>query len=230
MRKIKNVITSLMLCIAIALSFSSCNTLFNSKSRPDGYTGGFKQEGYKQAAHFYGTNEIHWLETFEEAMEAIRHLKAAGNEIPYGVISSYENESVDAKYCFILKTYNSKRLKRGQEWYDRERLGNVEIRYYGFLDKVTIEELEYSYIGAYRAIGMRSKANAKIDLSGNVPVYFSCGSHSAFNHRWCKISCDNFENRFATLNYYNISPVEENMPENFYDDFLKTLALICDDM
>ena len=72
MQKCEKLIISIILLISITLSLASCGLLTTSNKRPEGYTGGLGPH----EPHFYDNMEIHWMETFEEAMEAIEHLEA----------------------------------------------------------------------------------------------------------------------------------------------------------
>ena len=222
MQKCEKLIISIILLISITLSLASCGLFTTSNKRSRGYTGGLGP----YEPHFYDNMEIHWMETFEEAMEAIEHLEAAGNKIPYRVLSSYENELVDAKYCIHFSTYGSKRLKRGQNWYDREQINELRIVYYGFLDKITIEELEHSYIMNYRCFKLLKGDTIKTDAD----VEMSHEHIEARNHYGPYIACSIVEkgtkNSFAGLNYENIEDCVAELPEDFHEEFVKTIIYI----
>ena len=74
------------LCFTLLLSMTSCGVL---ECPPD-------RSNY----------ETYRVETYDEAMYIIEQLEAHGNEIAGRIISSYENEVVDAKYFFGV--YNKK--------------------------------------------------------------------------------------------------------------------------
>ena len=103
MRKIIALVMVLSICI---LSLVSCDILddiniFNRTSRvkyPDGYTGGFTVN-----LNDKGT-EIYWVETYEEAVEAIRLLKSHGSTFSSDspAIFNYEGDLFDVKYCFKM--------------------------------------------------------------------------------------------------------------------------------
>ena len=114
-KRIKTVVC-LLLLLSVVLSMASCG-IFGIGKQNDGkrYTGGFSIE-----SHFYIHREIHWLETFDEAMTAIEHLRAAGNDLPNIYIAGYENETVDAKYLIMVNDYRTPKQKEGEEWYDRK--------------------------------------------------------------------------------------------------------------
>ena len=64
------------LCFTLLLSITSCGVL---ECPPD-------RSNY----------ETYWVETYDEAMYIIEQLEAYGNEMSDRLISSYENETVDA--------------------------------------------------------------------------------------------------------------------------------------
>lgn len=207
----------MLILMTTLISFGSCG-IFNDR-RSKGYTGGFMME-----PHFYGGREIHWFETFEEAMEVIEHLEVAGNDLKKTIISNYENDLVDAKYCFIVDTHGAEKKKRGQAWYDR-KYSNVKISYYGFLEEVSIEKLEYSYIVSYESFELTTQTDAEIDLSGEVPVYLYYSFLDALYDNSCGISCGNDDNRIGTVHYNVISHLEDTS-ERYREEFPKSLVLI----
>ena len=161
MRKIKNVITSLMLCIAIALSFSSCEYIDaiinkdgnNSDSNTnvvhscpacqttkDGYTGGYSR--YQEFHNKYG---VYWLETYDEVLEAVELLKSHDSIINTGLGFNYESELIDSKFCFKFKKTDAEPLEEGKNFFDR-KIDNGEFGWFGFFDDITIEELIYDHI------------------------------------------------------------------------------------
>ena len=175
-KRIKTVVC-LLLLLTLVLSMASCGILGIGKQN-DGkrYTGGFSIE-----SHFYIHREIHWLETFDEAMTAIEHLRAAGNDLPNIYIAGYENETVDAKYLILVNDYRTPKQKEGEEWYDRKFNKVEKIEYYGFLDKVSIEVVDV--------------------ISGT---------------------------HFGGIEYPGVENHKEDLPENFHEDFIKSLVYIGD--
>ena len=176
MKKFKKIFICILLIIATAVSMSSCN-LFTHYRRKGDYTGGVH---VPDRSHYFSTNEVHWVETYEEAMLAIEHLQAAGNKVR-ALLSSYENEYVDAKYVFRIHKDGSKKLEKGQMWYDREEIrSTVSVYYVGFLDKITVEELEYSYFDRYRSFEIRSASDA-FDPIADVDYLYSDSSANTFS-------------------------------------------------
>ena len=175
MKKFKKTIICLLLIIATAVSMSSCNLLTHYLRKGD-YTGGVHVPDRK---HYFTYHEVHWVETYEEAILAIEHLQAAGNKVK-AFISTYENEYVDAKYVFRIHKDGSKKLEKGQMWYDREDIQfTVIVDYVGFLDKITIEELEYSYFDKYRSFAI-SDASVTFDPTADVDYLYSDSSANTF--------------------------------------------------
>ena len=130
-----------ILLLAATLMLSSCGYPFVRKSIfPEGYTGGFGIE--------YGSGqEIYWVETYEECVEAMDQLKSHGSTFYKTAIFSYEGEEFDTKYCFQF--YHKKdNVKYGDNPYDRWA-EQVEVSSFAFFEDVTIEELVYSDIDDY---------------------------------------------------------------------------------
>ena len=192
------------------------------------YTGGFLWE-----EHAYDNTEIHWVETFEEAMIAIEHIEAAGNKFDKTVLSSYENEEIDAKYCFVMNTYKSKALQEGQEWYDREQLGSVRVFYIGFVEKITIEELEYSYYNRYKHIEVD---RGQKEAHSSINVAYACSEcQTVENEDWaymmnefdmCYVIEESTDNIIAKVYYYRMENHTEELPDDFHDEFCQTIVSI----
>ena len=238
------VIVSLLLLTSIIFSLTGC---FNEKStnevksvhtkdcecmpHPDKYyTGGF----HLMPIEYYHT-EIHWVETFEEAMVAIEHLEAAGNYIGRAVISSYENEALDVKYAFLLDLSGCKHLEEGKEWYDRERCASISVRCIAFLEPITIRQLEHEhimylkYVEIYRG---KTAFDSAEDFS-----YACIECNNVDDPRWvrkmedtemCYVIRTTTKNTeiTAVLFYHLIPEHTESLPENFHEDFVKTLVSI----
>ena len=154
MRKIIALVMVLSICI---LSLVSCDILddiniFNRTSRvkyPDGYTGGFTVNLNDK------DTEIYWVETYEEAVEAIRLLKSHGSTFSSDspAIFNYEGNLFDVKYCFKMDGeygVDKQGIKYGDNPYDRWAK-NVEVTAYAFFDDVTIDALVYGYVNDYHA-------------------------------------------------------------------------------
>lgn len=226
-----------LLCFALLLSATSCDIKekivggiadwvrsHENYQNPEGYTGGFLME-----SDFYMGQEIHWVETFEEATYIIEQLEAYGNEVPNYLISSYENETVDAKYCFIVNTNKTIRQNKGEEWYQRKFKRIEAIRYYAFLENISIDELERSYIFSYRSMELISKygKNYFDDVEIENLIY-DCEDHNREFHM-CNIKQGYSDDTVAVVyqRYYDENEnLHEELPENFHDEFLKSLVAI----
>ena len=227
MRNFKKSVVALLLLVSVIFSFASCDILFNDDEHPEGYTGGFPC--YSSVYDCMEGKEIYWLETYEEAMEAIEHLEAYDNDISKSIISSYENDAVDAKYCFIVTTAGAKRLKKDQKWYDH-KYSQVTVSYYGFLDEITISELEYSGVYSYKVFSIANGAKKEIDTS--IELYHRCEIHESSNGKvslWCWIVEKDTGGLVAELRYYSkIENHLEELPEDFHEEFKKTIVSIGD--
>ena len=221
MRKIKKSLVALLLLVSVIFSFASCDILFSDNGRDSGYTGGFPNE-----PHFYSGLKIYWLETYEEAMAAIEHLEAYDNDIKKTLISSYENEVVDAKYCFMVYTSGAKRLKKDQKWYDH-KYSQVTVSYYGFLDKITIEELEHSAVNYYRyfCVGLENKSefDALVEKSYECDATVDDGYE---NYERCFVTEKDTGRSIARIGYFNINEHMKALPEDFHEEFPKTIVSI----
>ena len=216
MSKLKKIFICLLLIIATAVSMSSCNLLTHYLRKGD-YTGGVH---VPDRSHYFASTEVHWVETYEEAMLAIEHLQAAGNKVK-AFLSTYENEHVDAKYVFRIRKGGSKRLEKGQMWYDREEIqSTVIVDYIGFLDKITIEELEYSYFHKYRSFSI-SDASDAFDPTADVDYLYSDSSANTFMF----VQGGKVKMIFDTYNIDAKDLVETLMP-GFRADFPKSFVYI----
>ena len=224
MRNFKKSVVALLLLVSVIFSFASCDILFNDDEHPEGYTGGFPC--YSSVYDCMEGKEIYWLETYEEAMEAIEHLEAYDNDISKSIISSYENDAVDAKYCFIVTTTGAKRLKKDQKWYDH-KYSQVTVSYYGFLDKITIEELEHSAVNYYRyfCVGLENKSefDALVEKSYECDATVDDGYE---NYERCFVTEKDTGRSIARIGYFNINEHMKALPEDFHEEFPKTIVSI----
>ena len=223
MKNIRKIVITLWLLGALVLSLASCGTIISFNKPPKGYTGG---DIIFIERYFFAYNEIHWVETYEEAMFAIERLKANGNNVSVQ-ISTYENEYVDAKYVFHIPKKGSKGLEKGQMWYDREDIQSlVSVRYIGFFDKITIEELEYSYYQRYRTFAFKSVKQYDFDTSSEADISYSY-PESGITSGIFEISQN--EEVKCTFECYHIDPkdlIESGLVEGFTTDFPKTVVVM----
>ena len=221
---IKNAICFLLL-ISVVVSFASCGVMIYTIRLPEGYTGGsiYYNVNRKQ---FFSYHEVHWVETYEEAMLAIEHLQAAGNKVK-AILSTYENEYVDAKYCFEIEKFRSEKLEKGQMWYDRKGIQSVvTVRYVGFLDEMTIEELEYTYFESYRTFEMYV---SNVGFAANEEVEFSYINITTESQKHTgKFEITQNGEVMCGAKCYNITPkyLVETLVPGFSTDFPKSIVYI----
>ena len=132
----------LLICtFGSTLLLSSCYNASIEHHFPEGYTGGLGiDDGSGNAAY--------WVETYEECMAAIELLKSNGSTIPAVIISSYEGDLFDIKYCISMNIRFSDKIKYGENPFDRYAYG-VSVQSYAFYEDVTIEQINYSYVREY---------------------------------------------------------------------------------
>ena len=142
----KKVIRIIALLITIITLLSSCDLVpLKNSYLPEGYTGGFGIP--------YGSGEeYYWVETYEEATEAVKLLQSHGSSFNESVIFSYEGDLFDTKYCFVMNYKKSDRITFGDNPFDRKAEG-VLVRSYLFFDDVKVDDLAYSYISNYKTYG-----------------------------------------------------------------------------
>lgn len=139
-RTISLIISAVILVSTLLLS--SCGPVFGKERIfPEGYTGGFGID--------YGSRvEFYWVETYEEAVQAMELLKSHGSTFAKTAIFSYEGDLFDTKYCFKIYGRKADYVKFGDNPYDRYA-ADVEVSSFGFFEDVTIDELVYSDINDY---------------------------------------------------------------------------------
>ena len=214
---------STIFCLTLLLSITSCGfvewikNVYDENScgeTPEGYTAGFWEPPY-----FYENREFHWVETFEEVLIAIEHLEAAGNDIPKQIMSKYETDLVDAKYCFIMDIASGHKEDKSKVWYDR-KANRILIWYIGMLDDLSIEELEYTYYGLFRGFDVSLGVRSDIPLED---IVFDCTNSKG----WCLLEPrEKGELHFGSIVYYQIQRHDNELPKTFHEDFLKSLVFI----
>ena len=139
-RTISLIISAVILVSTLLLS--SCGPVFGKERIfPEGYTGGFGID--------YGSRvEFYWVETYEEAVQAMELLKSHGSTFAKTAIFSYEGDLFDTKYCFKIYGRKADYVKFGDNPYDRYA-ADVEVSSMGFFVDVTIDELVYSSVNNY---------------------------------------------------------------------------------
>lgn len=121
---------------------------------PDGWIGGFGQININFDVEYW------WLDSFDELSVAIEKLKDNGSVFSEeSVLVDYDGELFDVKYCIVICPYlsDSEWIKFGEDPFDRYADG-VEIRTVGFLDNVTVEQINYSHLSSFRAFKFEIEA------------------------------------------------------------------------
>lgn len=226
MKNLKRISISLLLLISILSSLVSCKTVLRALKGPVGTVHDL----------MYADTEIHWVETLEETLLAIEHLEAAGNKISRNILSSYDNEAIDVKYCFKLDTYGSKRLKKGQEWYDREGLSSVRVTYMAFLEEVSTEDALGLYISDYKYksfivhIEEPDQPYLLTNLSYVCPECHTIEDNELLylleDKHMCFVFMAHVNIRVARIVYNEMETHTDELPENFHEEFIKTLFYI----
>ena len=230
MRRTLKALLCIILITAVLTSLTSCDILTDlgikvddsdNPARMPGYTGG----GLITIGdpHFKNHKEMHWVETYEEALAVIEGLKNAGNNLPQFYLPNYDNEAVDAKYAFLLDNYQTKRADEGQEWYDRKFHLVENIFYFGFLEKVSIETLEFGYYYHYKCIET-NVIFQDIDYVSTYDLTYECGFNNGYEY--CAVKSG--KTNVARLYFNNMAVHDLELPETFHEDFIKSLVYIGD--
>ena len=214
-------IISVILLLSLALSLASCDIIDIIKYGHS-YTGGYIE--YEVPPDYYKSTYFRWFETFDELLVAIEHLKTAGNEVSVEYIPTYENETVDAKYCIIYRnTANREKSKKGKEWYDLKGWQIIGIDYFGFLDKITIEKLEHSYISQYRYFRVCG-TKRKDAVTPNTTFFYNHIITEGSNK--CTVLLQPGGHCIATVKYYNMDDHLTKLPQDYITEFPKSFVLL----
>ena len=151
----------LLLCIAMMISFASCELVdyisgwFEEEEvslYPDGYTGGW------MTAH--GELEsivIIWFDTYDEFIEAIERTRAQGTKIPRLAYFDCEEYGIDTKFCVTLQRHMLPDLQEGESYFDKKLPDRaLSVCTFVFFEYVSIEELEYTFFDRYSGFYVRS--------------------------------------------------------------------------
>lgn len=155
MKKLRKII-ALFSVIVIALSLVSCKRNRDPhvcspdpwEFYPEGYTAGFPE--MRRSWNRGSRDEIWWVETYEECIEAIDRLKSHGSEFSNISLLSYDGEFCDIKYCFIFPSVHkwSDQINFGDDPFDRKAI-NAIVYSCIFFDDTTIDEINYGDITDY---------------------------------------------------------------------------------
>ena len=161
MKKFKRIAISLLLLIAITVSFASCEYVDKAKEWIDQISGKVdetpdttvdtlppdnnepeepKLEFLSGEEYFRKDFEFYWLDTYEEVLAAIELLESHGSTVNRNIISTYESEQIDSKYLFLCAKKNAEPLEEGKDFFDR-KMDDSCFLWYGFYDELTLEYL-----------------------------------------------------------------------------------------
>ena len=161
MKKFKKIAISLLLLIAITVSFASCEYVDKAKEWIDQISGKVDETpdttvdtlppestepedpvigGLSSEELFRLDFEFYWLDTYEEVLEAIELLESHGSTVNRNIISTYESEQIDSKYLFLCEKKNAEPLEEGKDFFDR-KMDDSCFLWYGFYNELTVEYL-----------------------------------------------------------------------------------------
>ena len=186
MKKSLKLVISLVLCLAVVLSFVSCGNvkeLINGyindwtesgskederypKDDPyllivtkDGYTGGFSNFQW-----VHDETGFYWLETYDEVLEAVELLKSHGSTIDPNIGFDCEGEQLmDVKYCFMFPKKNAEPLEEGKNFFDRKIDGGT-FCWYGFFEEISIEELTHEIVDYLDTVYIDGGSSRTVDF------------------------------------------------------------------
>ena len=214
----KRKLLCLLLIFAISISLTSCDIVDIIKYGHT-YTGGYI-DGPLPPEH-YRVTKFCWVETLDELIVIVGHLRASENEFLSIYIPDYENETVDAKYCI---TYNFGRTinTEGKKWYDLQGINITSIRYYGFLEEVSIEELVHSYIVNYKCFYTYGFI-ADDRITSDTKLYYDQTKRD--NGKYAlQLMPEGTD--LAWIEYYNMEDPLSELPENYIIEFSNSFVLI----
>lgn len=117
-------------------------------SYPEGYTGGTR--------YFYpDNNEYYWLESLDEAKDAIERLESNGSMVLKGIaFDCPEAYGFDVKYLITIPKEKTSRLRKGKNPFDR-KAEDVSVKWFLFDEYIPIDELVYLYAEEINCLSYR---------------------------------------------------------------------------
>ena len=155
MKRTISLILSFIL-LASSLLLSSCIRLGEKYPKnifPEGYTGGIGIDPGSSV-------EYYWVETYEEALAAIKLLMSHESSFSDFCIFDCNSDLFDVKYCFTFPgnyTHNKEKVKYGDNPYDRWAT-NVTVHTYVFFEDTTIDEIAFSLLKEYDAYYVKANS------------------------------------------------------------------------
>ena len=167
MKKMTKILISLLLLVSIVFSFASCEVLedvlvFMSGLNP--FVPKFgrpktKEDGLHAVDHYYETK---WVETYDEMVDILSKMKAAGTKTPQIPAFDCEEYGIDIKFQITLRRSDLMNLEEGQNYYDI-KLHDIYIDCYLFFEEITIEQIKarhsilHAPYGSFRLYAVEKK-------------------------------------------------------------------------
>ena len=168
MKKFKKITISLLVLIAITVSFASCDKLVD-----------FYQKKIKRIDGPGTSNhevfECFWVETYDEMLVVLAKMKSAGTQTPKIPAFDCEDQGIDVKFCITVKKADIKELSEGQAYYDT-KLSYVGVQCIIFFESVTIKEIEetsYTVFNCYEVIAAHLEEVDTIQGAEDLKLYAS---------------------------------------------------------
>ena len=150
---IKIVSVALVLVLMLITS-TSCGVYFGwNPPFPEGYTGGIGIDPGSPV-------EPYLFETYDELKVAVDKLKSNGSTFSNTSIITCE-EYFDVKYLLIINSDKTKKIKYGDDPFDR-CVKDVQISSFVFFENVSISELSYSHVLLYNNYRFTLSSNDKL--------------------------------------------------------------------
>lgn len=152
----KRIVSAILIIFTLLFCLTSCGPRFIPLPKmgyPEGYTSGFYHLDDRSE------NERWWIETYDELVDAMDLLKSHGSTFQKMVISDYEGDLFDVKYCISISRIaeGTELVKFGDNPFDRKATG-VIVWSYAFFDDITIDELNYSYVINYDVMKIQPRS------------------------------------------------------------------------
>ena len=104
--------------------------------------------------------EYYWVETYDEALEAVELLKSHGSTFEESLIFSYDGDLFDTKYCFYMNYFTSDRIDWGENPFDRKS-ENVRVTSVAFFEEISIDDLVKGRVSWYDAYELKYNYDLK---------------------------------------------------------------------
>lgn len=182
MKKFKKMTISLLLILAITVSFCSCEYVDMAKSLIDKIGGKVvdtpdttdditddtlppdnnPSDDIKDVLpeqYYKEKYEVYVLDTYEEVLAAIELLESHGSTLKRTLGFNYESDLINSKYLFLCEKKNAEPIEEGKDFFDR-KMDEGGFIWYGFYDDVTCDELVSSwYYKHYRKLEFSIRGN-----------------------------------------------------------------------